>query len=178
MTCIVGLINNGEVMMGGDSAGVSDNDITIRKDEKIFKIGEFIFGCTSSFRMIQLIRYKFNPPNISEMEDISHYMCTKFVDALRECFRKGGYMKYENNEETGGTFLVGFRGRLFKICSDFQVAESIDDFMTCGSGYAYALGSLYSTKDLFPSERIKIALNCAAYYNSGVRPPFIILNEK
>ena len=55
MTCIVGLINkeNKSVTIGGDSSGLAGSDLTIRKDPKVFKNGDFIFGCTSSsFRMI------------------------------------------------------------------------------------------------------------------------------
>ena len=55
MTCIVGLIHEDKVYIGADSAGAANGNITIRKDKKVFKVGEFIFGCTSSFRMIQLI---------------------------------------------------------------------------------------------------------------------------
>ena len=60
MTCIVGLVDNGKIYMGGDSAGVSNLDIRIRADQKVFKTGEFIMGFTSSFRMGDLLKYDFN----------------------------------------------------------------------------------------------------------------------
>lgn len=58
MTCIIGLIKNKKVYIGGDSAGVDGLNITIRKDSKVFKINKFIIGYTSSFRMGQLLRFK------------------------------------------------------------------------------------------------------------------------
>ena len=68
MTCIVGYLDKKtkKVTIGGDSAGVAGLDITIRKDEKVFKVDNFIIGCTSSFRMIQLLRFSFKPPEIKQ----------------------------------------------------------------------------------------------------------------
>ena len=38
MTCIAGLVDsNGDIYIGGDSAGVAGYDLTIRADEKVFK---------------------------------------------------------------------------------------------------------------------------------------------
>lgn len=61
MTCIVEIVEKDRVYIGGDSAGVSDLDITMRKDVKVFRVGDFVFGCTSSFRMMQIIRFSFKP---------------------------------------------------------------------------------------------------------------------
>ena len=57
MTCIVGLIDGRRVWMGGDSAGVSGLDITVRADAKVFRNGDFLIGFTSSFRMGQLLAF-------------------------------------------------------------------------------------------------------------------------
>ena len=68
-------------------------DITIRKDPKVFKVGNFLIGYTSSFRMGQILRFNFNPlkyvPEIHN--DEYEYMCTDFIDEVRVCFREGGY---------------------------------------------------------------------------------------
>ena len=57
MTCIVGLVHEGVVYIGGDSAGVGGMSLTVRADEKVFQNGEFLMGFTTSFRMGQLLRY-------------------------------------------------------------------------------------------------------------------------
>lgn len=177
MTCIVGILENEKVWIGGDSAGVGGLEITIRKDPKVFKTGEFIIGCTSSFRMIQLLQFSFDPPAPTKNHNLYEFMCTTFIEKLRTCFKKGGFLKKHYEQESGGEFLVGIRNRLFKIDSDFQVSESIDNYASCGCGEAYALGVLYSTKSLKPEERIKKALECSTYFNAGVRPPFIIISN-
>lgn len=177
MTLIIGMVNNGKVYVGGDSAGVSRLDVRIRKDSKVFKKGEFVIGCTTSFRMIQLIRFSFNPPKKYDDIDIYEYMCTGFVDALRDCFKKGGFSKINNGEESGGEFIVGWRDRLFKIYSDFQVSEEEGEYIACGCGEHYALGALDAIDRSLPIEdKILTALKIGEYRTAGVRSPFIIEN--
>ncbi len=81
MTCIVGLVNKGRTYLGGDSAGVSGLDITVRKDKKVFSNGEFVMGFTSSFRMGQVLQYDFVPPEVDDDddEDLMRYMVKKFI---------------------------------------------------------------------------------------------------
>lgn len=176
MTCIVGFIENKKVFIGGDSAGVSGLDVTIRKDPKVFINGDFVFGCTWSFRMIQLIRYSFTPPKRYDETDVYQYMCTAFINELRQCFKNGGFARINNNEDSGGQFLVGYKGRLFKIDSDFQVGESLEPFEACGCGRDYAIGAIEGMNgdNLSAEQMIKKALTVAVKYSGGVRPPFII----
>jgi len=177
MTCIAGLIDKGKVYMGGDSAGLSGLNLTIRADSKVFKNDSFIFGFTSSFRMGQILRYKFKPPYHKPEIKTEEYINTDFIDAVRQCLKENGYSKVENNEEIGGTFLAGYRGKLYRVDSDYQVGVSLDNFAACGSGEAYALATLYNTAHLEPKERILRALKTAEYFSAGVRGPFIILSE-
>jgi hypothetical protein len=55
MTCIVGLRQGGKVFIGGDSAGISGWDVTVRADPKVFLSGPYAMGFTSSFRLGQLL---------------------------------------------------------------------------------------------------------------------------
>ncbi len=179
MTCIVGFVHNGTVCMGGDSAGVAGYDLRIRKDEKVFVKGEFIFGYTTSFRMGQLIRFKFNPPEQPSKMDAFEYMCTLFVDELRKCLKEGGFAEVSNNKETGGFMLVGYRGKLYRIESDFQVAIPAEDYDAVGCGANFALGALkilYYMALPVP-EMIRKALEVAEEFSAGVRRPFVIKME-
>lgn len=173
MTCIVGIVKNEKVYLAADSAGVSGLNLRIRVDSKIFKKGEFIIGCTSSFRMIQLLRFSFTPPEIKD-KDIFEYMCTDFINQVRECFKEGGFIqKYSEGDEKGGNFLVGIRGRLFQVESDFQVGETANGFNAIGCGANYALGSLHSTRDYTsPWIRLNKSLLAANEFSAGVSAPF------
>src|SRR6476620_5754324 len=121
MTCIAGLVHNGNVYIGGDSAGVAGYALTVRADEKVFQNGDFLMGFTTSFRMGQLLRFKFKAPYHKSEMDTYEYMVTEFVDAVRQCLKDGGYAQIKHGEETGGSFLVGYRGELFAIDGDYQV---------------------------------------------------------
>lgn len=180
MTCIVGIIDNDNngVVIGGDSAAVDGYDIILRKDPKVFKNGDFIIGCTSSFRMIQILRFGINFPEINRNQDIYEYMCTDFIETIRRGFKNKGFeMKYDDGQDKGGTFIVGYKNRLFKIYSDFQVEESLSGYGACGIGESYALGSLYTSKETNKIKAVKEALECAANFSTGVSGPFIILNS-
>ena len=177
MTCIVGYIADDGIYMGADSAGTDSalNQRT-RIDNKVFLMDDFVIGFTSSFRMGQLLQYQFEPPEYIEQiyGDIFGYMCTGFIDSLRACFINGGYAQNDKGEESGGVFLVGYKGRLFEIESDYQVAEVTDRYNAVGCGANYALCSLY-TNDGTPEEIVLTALECAEYFSAGVRGPFTIL---
>lgn len=174
MTCIVGIAAEGKVFMGADSAGVGGYDIANRKDVKVFKSEGLVIGCTSSFRMIQLLQYQLHPPKRHPDTDVMKYMVTDFVEAVRTCFRNGGFMKKEAEVEQGGCFLVGCAGRLFQVHGDFQVAERADGFDACGCGESYALGALASLPPgMAPLERLNYALSIAERFSAGVRGPFV-----
>jgi hypothetical protein len=180
MTCIVGFVDKGDIYMGGDSAGVAGLNLHIRKDPKVFKKGAFVFGYTSSFRMGQLIRFRFKTPQRPEGMDDFEYMCTVFVDALRICFKTGGYSKVNDNVETGGDFLVGYNGALYRIESDFQICISEDSFDAVGCGEGFALGALKALDrvDFTPRERVRRVLAVAESLSAGVRGPFVIIKLK
>lgn len=173
MTCIVGIQHDGRVYIGGDSAGVAEWNLTIHADPKVFRNGDMVMGFTTSFRMGQLLRYKFVPPAHDPAADVDQYMVTTFVDAVRACMKEGGYARVESGQESGGEFLVGYRGRLFIIYSDFQVACPADEFAAVGCADRIALGALFATRDWWDQEaRIRRALEAAERFSVGVRAPF------
>jgi len=179
MTCIVGLIDNNKVYMGGDSASVAGWDLQLRTDWKVFRNGPFLMGFTSSWRMGQLLRFKLEPPSLFKTDgtkkDIYQYMVTDFIEAVRDCLKAGGYATKINEEERGGIFLVGIEGRLFFIDSDYQVGELLDGYTAVGCGDQIARGVLYATKGKEPEWRIRLALEAAEHLSAGVRGPFVFL---
>lgn len=181
MTCIVGLVADGDVWIGGDSAGVDGYlGLTVRADQKVFRNGDFIMGFTTSFRMGQLLAHTLTPPKRHSDVDPYVFMVTEFVSRVRDCLKTGGFARKENEVEKGGTFLVGYAKRLFMVESDYQVGEMVDGYAACGCGADIALGSMHSTEKEEPHKRVKMALNAAERHSAGVRGPFKILalNDK
>ena len=182
MTCIVGVEHEGSVYIGGDSAGVEPWSLAIcgRADEKVFVTdsGEFIMGFCGSFRIGQLLRYALTTPEQSQKKDDMAYMVTDFVDAVRVMQKEKGSMKKENElEESDASFLVGYKGHLYCIESDFQVGRPIENYAAVGCGAQIALGAMFATRNsgLAAENRIELALSAAAEYSAGVRAPFLVL---
>lgn len=183
MTCIVAHSDGETVWMGGDSAGVSWHQLTLRADEKVFRNGDYLFGFTSSFRMGQLLRYRFTPPKRHVGDDLTTFMSTEFVDGIRQCLKTYGYATVSNNEETGGTFLVGIEGQIFKIEEDYQVGRPMFPFDACGCGEDMALGAMFAMatderKPPTPEKMIERALTAAESFSGWVRRPFTILSTE
>jgi ATP-dependent protease HslVU (ClpYQ) peptidase subunit len=174
MTCIVGLVDETGVYMGADSSSASGWEVRSTKLPKVFKIGEFTIGYTTSFRMGQLLQHKLQVKPQGEETDIA-YMVSSFVEAVRNCLKEHGFSKVENNKEEGGAFLVAYRGNLYSIHDDFQVNEMTDGLDACGCGREYALGAMRASEHQPPKDRIEQALSIAAYFSGGVLPPFVVL---
>ena len=175
MTCIAAVVADGRVWMGGDSAGVGGYDLVVRADRKVFRNGPYVMGFTTSFRMGQLLQFGFEPPAPPESpRDLLRFMATAFVDAVRERLKAGGWASKSNEQESGGVFLVGVRGRLFEIGSDYQVGESLHGYAAVGCGDQIAHGALFTTEGRLPVDRVLMALTAAERFSAGVRRPFAI----
>ena len=182
MTCIAGLVEDGKVYIGGDSAGVGGYDLSIQADGKVFENAGFVMGFTTSFRMGQLLRYSFVPPKRHPDTDFYKYMVTDFIDEVRRCFKAGGYAERKDEVELGGNYLVGHNGRLFQIVSDYQVGERSCGFDAVGCGESYALGCMHQIQKKdnaygsVPQDKIEAALECAEQFSAGVRGPFKVVS--
>lgn len=183
MTCIVGLVDQetGDVWMGGDSAGAAGHHLEIRTQPKVFLKGPVVVGYTTSFRMGQLLQYQLKVPaerdENDELIEPFEWMVTKFVEAIRSCLKDGGFAQKKDEVETGGTFLVGYRGRLFSLYDDYQVAELTQPFNVVGCAWAYALGVLEVMVEAGrgPEECVLRALAAAERFSGAVSEPFSVV---
>lgn len=154
MTCIVGLTENGVTWIGGDSLGSNGYDGMLEKQSKVFHSKDTrssIMGYTSSFRMGQLLKYStglFDELSI-EKDKIDHeYLVTKFIPNLQNLFSNGGFERNNSGAKSSGEFLLGYKDKLFKVQSDYSILESYENYDACGSGEAFALGSLKTTEGM------------------------------
>lgn len=173
MTCIVGIADGAKVWIGGDSAGVAGWKITERADTKVFTNGPMVFGFAGSFRIGQLLRHSLTIPKHYE-GDVDKWMCVDFINAVRSCLKDGGQARVDSGVEVGGQFLVGYRGKLYQIDSDYQVGDPAPQYAAIGCGDEFALGSLYGSTGK-PAARIRLALEAANHLSSGVAAPFHVV---
>lgn len=180
MTCIAGLVEvNGRVWIGGDSAGSNQYQLTVRRDPKVFRIGDILFGTAGSFRMAQLLRCAFMPPPHPDGMDTERYLVKVFIDAVRQLFKDAGAAKAVNDQEQGNYFLLGYRRQLWRVEPDYQVGQALEGYDAVGTGAEVAFGALYvlqhgGAPSLTPRDKIRLTLEAAEQWQPAVRRPFTI----
>jgi len=178
-------IQNNCAWIGGDSLGSNWSNKATYLQPKVFRNTTFknvIMGSTSTFRHIDLLRYSkklFDEVDLYKNVSLDHeYMVTKFIPQVISLFNDG--IKHELEQDKGGNFIICAKNKVFEIQSDYSVLEPSLGFCAVGCGTYFAMGSMYSTKDLdIPIPRkIEMALEAAEQCGCGVQRPFTIINTK
>lgn len=167
MTCVVGFEYNNKVWIGADSAGISGDYVSVRADKKVFRNKDYVFGFAGSFRMGQLLQYYFQPPGFFSSKDIDEFMIVDFIPKLKAIL---------TTESEKPNCLIGFRGKLFSVQEDYQVARNVYPYHAIGAGNEPAMGSLFTTysMDMSVEEKLILALRAAQQFCTAVREPFHI----
>lgn len=172
MTCIAGLVQDGKVYMGSDSAGANDRgDLDLCRSPKVFLNGPYLIGASGSGKAHQLLKYLSLPEHYSSI-DPYRWAYENILPEIKEAIRKANWTPEESFEA-----LIGFSGRLFHIWGATQVGESGAGYDACGSGAQVARGSLFTSHgDDGAEERLRCALEASERFCMGVRGPFTVLS--
>jgi hypothetical protein len=205
MTIVIGLVDTYKrVHLACDSSATDMEGESIEsiQNQKIFKKGEYIMGVSGSFRIMDIVRYLFEPPSFNyrpsehndfdgeyqpEREKIyegenflkmnkAKFMVQFFIPKLIKCLNNNKCLKnMENVVSMDGSILVGFEENLFCIDSDFQVGCcGTDNFMVIGCAGDPAKGSLLNSYYNWqdPCESLMLALTASSKYSKNVKGPF------
>ncbi len=170
MSCIIGLVQDGKLYMASDGiATTADGEKRPIVATKIHWNGNYLIGYSGGVRTGQLVAEGklFAPPK----EIIN------FPEAIREHLQEHGSMMVDDAQLhiQNCNFLIGYEGKLWEILVDFQLNEVYGEYTAIGSGAAYAMGSLFSTKDeQDPEKRLTLALQAACEYDMSCGLPFTI----
>lgn len=178
MTCIVGLVQNKTVWLGGDRAATGDglNRILI-KEPKIFEKQGIGFGVCGLPKVMDALQHAIELPSFTGGDD-KGYLVSHVIPAIREGLKNlDCTVPHHGQQYFHGAMLIGFAGRLYQLEGNFQLVESAQGFDAVGSGAEPALGSLRSTKGN-PKKRLLEALKVSAENNAGVAPPFDVISVK
>lgn len=176
MTIIAACMHEGKVWMAGDSSQSGDKGTIYQvADPKVWKSGDFVFGCADSPRYAQIVQHAFVPPPLPKAKDINAldaYFTVDFIPELRKSFKTDlelkGDDKYADIE-----MIVGVRGYIYEIWGDFSWSRPRDGFAAVGSGHLAARVALDCLPNLHPRNRLKRALDAACKYTIFCRPPFV-----
>lgn len=175
MTCIVGMEKDGRVYLGGDRAAVNPWTIADAGVSKVFKNGKIVAGYAGSFRFGQLLQYAFIPPPYRDVQDVMEFMCVDFVESMRIVMKSHGMARVSDNVESiRADALIGYRGVLYEMDSDFQIRPR--KIAAIGSGYIAAMGVLNhlmrNSPNMQPEKMLEHALVTAADMTGSVCGPF------
>ena len=172
MTCIIGVVENGNVHMAGDCAGSSEWETRKLAFPKVFRNGELLIGVCGLPQAIHVVRYNFAPEPQPGGDDDMKYIVNVVAGGIRSVLRVAEIIPATMTDEMPAiTFLVGYRGHLYEIDHSFQVVEWSDGFNAIGSGREYALGVLYALPPMSPRARIDTAMSAAAPFSPSVQLP-------
>lgn len=178
MTCIVSIETPEGVILGADSA-VGSGWFTQFRGAKLARVADHLFAFAGDVRAGDLVRHTLRllpPPK----KQIHRHVVSVVVPALRECLKAGALaITKESAEQTGGaSFLLGVRGQLFEVATDYSVCRAGHGYMAGGCGREIAAGALASTHGQEPRQRLRAALEAAERHSLGVRRPFRFLAER
>jgi len=172
MTCIVAISYKNKVYMAGERGHSDSHTLVSSTQPKIFDIGSYLIGYAGNSGIGQTVVHNFHFPAI-KLTNIYKHMTTVFIPQLRS-FIKDNDIKIPENDDDNASFIVGVKGRVYEIdLSDFQCIEYNE--VSIGSGSSYAYGSLYSTKDYEPQDRIRQGIEAAILYSPSCQYPIDIL---
>lgn len=173
MSCIVGIVKDGRVHMGADSAGVNGRgELDLRVQSKVFRVadGSMLLGVAGSWLVGDVLQQSTVPrPNLEGACDRRALVRGWVMGALNAAERPD--IKSENYE-----LLIGVKGQLFRMWKDNDIAEERCGFDACGSGAQIAKGALAALAniDWGPEVKLSTALWAAERFCVYVREPFTI----
>ena len=183
MSCIVAVTDGKKIWMGADSAGTSPNtlDQVSCKTPKIYKEGDFIIGTVGCLRGMQLMQNYLDMEERGEAiaavpEATPFEIVSGLVEDMRQLFSHYGYTQMDSGKETGGNFLIGYRGSIFLVQPEYDIIEPGFPYYSVGNGDSAAFGVLYATRErrVSPKDRVIMALEAAEMFNAAVRRPWVI----
>ena len=189
MTVICGIKDKGNIYMGCDSAISTDSEIMTLSNPKIIRKWDMLIGITGSMRGLQLLEYEWVIPNNEDGDEILKVLSTYFNDeyiykfvvpSIKEVFFSNQYcVTYDGQENMEDWLLIGYKGELYTVVSNYQCFKLDKPYAAIGSGSSYALGSFktqedFTTLGIDPEGSIKMAIKSACEFSNSVREPIRI----
>lgn len=180
MTCIVAIKNKGNLYFGSDSRISNDFDHSVSTTKKIgFLEGhgqKAIYGVSGSVRLLNVLRNKIQLPNREHEHDDDGYVFEIVEEVKSKALQYNVLKSVNDKKDSDSDWLLGYKGRVFIVQSDFSFYESGLGYVATGSGMYHALGYLAAGefKD-DPISRIEKAIRVAAMFQNNVDDNVYIL---
>lgn len=175
MTTIVATQTKDGVLFGADSQVTAPNGRKYSSG-KMVKISErngFIIAGSGEVAPCDIAQHIWIPPKptATDKKDLYHFMISKVVPSLKQCFKDNDYKPTGDDDDTAFLFLIAVCGEVFEIADDFSVIVDDVGLYGVGSGASYALGALHC------GATVEYALGIAATLDAYTSSPFIYLEQ-
>lgn len=175
MTCVIGLETAEGVWMGSDSFFGTDEVCDLIDHPKWFTKGTLTFGWAGDARPAQIVEHDLHYRGPRKGEKSLPYLVKVVTKSIHNGLRDAGCnLRHPGaTDETGTSFLVVFRGKLYMIQGDYSIVRSPRGCAAIGVGSDIALGAVSALRGrLPPQEAVKEALTLAAEWCCQVEGPF------
>lgn len=150
LTCIVGLVGPNGVLIAGDAQFSTLHTQRMDSGSKVFSIFDTVVaGYCGSGRFGEILEYHLDGLEEPPIQmDERRWVIRELIPFLRDVLSAHGHLHIMEEDQTEhfgeSEFLLGVRGRLFCIASDFSTSEHVHPYEATGSGADVASGVLHA----------------------------------
>jgi 20S proteasome alpha/beta subunit len=168
MTCIVGIVEDNIVYIGGERSLADDHNILSSPIPKVASRDGWIYGYAGTIGIGQLMDIITLPRAEGA---VYKTIKTKIVPALSVAI--DNYARDAAEHDT--QWLIGVNGHLYEVsAADWGVVEV--EYTAIGGGSQYAFGSLYTSRGNTAIDRVETALYAAIFYSPTCQGPIDLLS--
>jgi len=175
VTTIIAIQHRNKVVFGADSQVTAGNGRVQRHVEmvKISQRGSFLIAGSGEVAPCDIAQHIWKPPSPKGVEwnDLYHFMISKVIPSLKQCFKENEYKWDKEEEEDKFNFLIALGGQVFEIADDMSLTLDSSGFYGIGSGSSYAIGALEA------GAKLEEALEIAARNDAYTSPPFLYYTQ-
>jgi len=182
MTCVVALVTNGKIILGGDSFCGDDSILDICRSPKVYKIGPIGVGLCGNVRSEQILE-KTLKYHIPRRQKITHnWLVNNLTESVRKAMKKYGclYDKDGVHEMKESAYILTFKDRIYHFDEDFGLWDSARPYTAIGAGRSIAFGALAQSIKLGlhnenPEKVVLDALEIASEWSPWVCGPHTVI---
>ena len=184
MTTLAAIEGSTWAVFASDSQSSDDSGfVAMMPGGKAFDNQGIIIAGAGQVRGINLLEHAFVSPTVN-MKFPDKYITNTFIPAMRKCFQDAGYeyRREDTSVENDNIWLVGVKGKIYRIDEDYSWERNDNGLYVAGSGERFALGALeamkaYRAKNITEAKMyLKKAIQIAAKYDafSGGEVKFLV----
>lgn len=177
MTLLLGAEHRGKVHLLADSITVDgDGAINVTDTPKVWRSGPWVVGVAGSWRVLSLLRWRLELPDVAVGDDIPRAVNVELLDAMQAVLREAGYSVDDEKNEVSWECLIGIGGSLFYVDATLGPIHPRDGIASCGHKIVASSGAA-ALRSQRPWKRgaehaLRRAAEAAEESGSDARGPF------